>query len=153
MDALAALVAKQEISEVISRYALLFDDKNWDEFATLWVEDAVWAMKDGISFEGRDALVEFASTCLPDDYARKHMISPPLVELADDGLTAKAQTDVVWISQDFENRILARYVDDFVCEDGSWLFQRRTEVPIPWIEGPPPMSDTATQLSQSTMRA
>jgi uncharacterized protein (TIGR02246 family) len=153
MDALATLTAKQEIGEVISRYALWFDDKNWEAFATLWAEDAVWAVEDGMAFEGRDALMGFLTTCLPDGYSGKHMISPPLVELAADGTSATAQTDVVWISQDFENRILARYVDDFVQHDGRWVFRRRTEVPIPCIPGPPPMSDTAMQVSRATIRA
>jgi len=55
----------------------------------------------------------FVSSCLPEDYSGKHMNSPPLVVVAEDGETATAQTDVIWVSQDFENRILARYVDDF----------------------------------------
>jgi len=153
MDALEALTAKQEIGEVISRYALWFDDKKWDEFATLWAEDAVWAIQDGMAFEGRDSLLEFLSTCLPDDYSGKHMIAPPLIQLSADGETATAETDVVWISQDFDNRILARYVDDFVKQDGRWVFQRRLEVALPCIPGPPPMSDTAIQVSQATIRA
>ncbi len=151
MDDLARLVAIQEIRDVIARYALLFDDKNWDAFSELWAEDAVWAMRDGMSFEGREALMAFVSTCLPDDYSGKHMNSPPLVVVSEDGETATAQTDVVWISQDFQNRIVARYVDDFVKQDGRWVFKRRVEEPLPFIPGPPPMSETAMRLSQETM--
>jgi uncharacterized protein (TIGR02246 family) len=151
VDDLARLVAIQDIRDVISRYALLFDDKNWDAFAELWADDAVWAVRDGMAFEGKEALLEFVSTCLPDDYSGKHMNSPPLVVVAEDGETATAQTDVVWVSQDFENRILARYVDDFVKQRGRWVFKRRVEEPLPFIAGPPPMSDTAMQISQQTM--
>jgi uncharacterized protein (TIGR02246 family) len=151
MDDLARLVAIQDIRDLISRYALLFDDKNWGAFSELWADDAVWAVRDGMAFEGKEALMEFLSTCLPDGYSGKHMNSPPLVVVAEDGETATAQTDVVWVSQDFENRIVARYVDEFAKYDGRWLFKRRVEEPIPHIPGPPPMSDTAIQLSQATM--
>ena len=151
VDDLARLVAIQDIRDVISRYALLFDDKNWAAFSELWADDAVWAVRDGMAFDGKEALMEFVSTCLPDDYSGKHMNSPPLVVVAEDGKTASAQTDVVWVSQDFENRILARYVDDFVKQGGRWVFRRRVEEPLPFIAGPPPMSDTAMQISKQTM--
>jgi ketosteroid isomerase-like protein len=151
VDELARLVAIQDIRDVISRYALLFDDKNWDAFSELWADDAVWAVRDGMAFEGKEALMGFLSTCLPDDYSGKHMNSPPLVVVAEDGKTATAQTDVVWVSQDFENRILARYVDEFVKQRGRWVFKRRVEEPLPFIAGPPPMSDTAMEISQQTM--
>ena len=68
-----------------------------------------------------------------------------------DAETATAETDVVWVSQDFENRIVARYVDDFVKQDGRWVFKRRVEEPLPFIPGPPPMSETAMEMSASTM--
>ena len=66
--------------------------------------------------------------------------------------TATAKTDVVWISQDFENRIVARYQDRFVKRDGRWLFLLRDELTVPFTPGPPPMSDTAMSVSEATMR-
>jgi uncharacterized protein (TIGR02246 family) len=151
VDDLARLVAVQEIRDVISRYALLFDDKDWEAFSGLWADDAVWAVRDGVVFEGKPALMGFLSTCLPEGYSGKHMISPPLVVVGEDGVTATAQTDVVWVSQDFENRILARYVDEFVKRHGRWVFKARVEEPVPFIAGPPPMSETAMQVSRETM--
>ena len=53
---------------------------------------------------------------------------------------------------DFENRIVARYDDIFRLVDGRWLFERRLEVVVPYREGEPPMSDTAMELSSSSMR-
>ena len=53
---------------------------------------------------------------------------------------------------DFENRIVARYDDIFRLVDGRWLFERRTEIVVPYREGEPPMSDTAMALSSSSMR-
>ena len=151
MDALERLVALQEIRDVIARYAIHYDDKDWEAFGTLWAEEAAF-VANGVSFEGRDALLAFLTTCLPDDYSGKHMNAPPLVELAADGETATAKTDVVWISQDFENRIVARYQDRFVKRDGRWLFLLRDELTVPYTPGPPPMSETAMNVSEAKMR-
>ena len=89
MDALARLVALQEIRDQIARYAILFDDKSWDEFAELWAEDAVWAGP-GMEFTGKAELMRFLSTCLPADYIGKHMNSPPLIELTRRGPRPRA---------------------------------------------------------------
>jgi SnoaL-like domain len=151
MDALERLVAIQEIRDQIARYAIWFDDKQWESFATLWADDAAFEVND-MAFEGKAAVLDFLVHCLPEDYSGKHLNATPLVEPAASGERARAQTDVVWISQDFENRILARYDDEFVRVDGGWLFRRRSEVVVPFIAGDPPMSDTALQVSSATMR-
>ena len=151
MDAVERLVATQEIRDVIARYAIHYDDKDWEAFATLWAEEAAF-VANGVAFEGRESLLGFLTTCLPEGYSGKHMNSPPLVELAPDGERATAKTDVVWISQDFENRIVGRYDDVFVRRDGRWLFLRRVESTVPFTPGPPPMSDTAMSVSAATMR-
>jgi len=59
--------------------------------------------------------------------------------------------DVVWIPQNFQNTILARYHDDVVKQGDRWLFRRREEFPVEHRPGPPPMSDTAMLVSSATM--
>jgi uncharacterized protein (TIGR02246 family) len=150
MDALERLVAIQEIRDQIARYAIFFDDKNWDEFATLWTDDAAF-VGPGMAFEGKPAVLEFLGNCLPGDYTGKHMNSPALIELLGPD-RARARTDVVWITMDFENRIVARYDDSFRRVEGRWLIERRTEVVVPFRAGEPPMSDAALAVSSATMR-
>lgn len=150
MDALERLVAIQDIRDQIARYAIFFDDKNWEGFAELWADDASF-VGPGMSFEGKQAVLDFLTTCLPDDYNGKHMNAPPLVEILEPG-RARARTDVVWITMDFANKIVARYDDIFKLVDGRWLFETRTEIVVPYREGDPPMSDTALELSSSSMR-
>ncbi len=152
MDPIDRLLALREIDDVIGRYCQLFDDQEWDALTGLWTEDAAFVVED-VAFEGRDGLMEFLRTCLPPGYQSKHMISPPVVELADDGRHATARTDVVWIAQNFENAIVARYEDVLVHDGEAWRIQRRTEVPLPYQAGPPPMSDDALRASRATMRA
>jgi uncharacterized protein (TIGR02246 family) len=150
MDALERLVATKEIEDLISRYCISFDDQDWETFAGLWTEDAAFVVGD-MAFEGRDTMLEFLTTCLPEGYVSKHMISRPLVEIQSD-TTARARTDVVWIAANFENTIVGRYVDTIVKENGRWLFQRREEEPVPYRDEPPPMSDSAVAASSPTMR-
>ncbi|HEY4277009.1 MAG TPA: nuclear transport factor 2 family protein [Conexibacter sp.] len=152
LDPLQRLVAQQEIRDLIVTYAQSFDDHDWERFATLWTDDAVFAVEGSEPFTGKQALLGFLTTCLPDDYEGRHMNPQTLIALADDGESATAETDVVWIPQNFENTILARYSDTLVRVDGRWLFKRREEYPIAHRPGPPPQSDTAMNVSGSTMR-
>jgi len=151
MDALDRLVAIQEISDLIGRYCMLFDDEDWVGLNELWTDDAAFAVNDD-AFEGRQVLIDFLSHCLPPGYRTKHMISRPLVELAADGTTATARTDVVWIAANFENTIVGRYNDQLVKTEAGWKFLRRVETPVQFIAGPPPMSDAANGVSSPTMR-
>jgi hypothetical protein len=74
-----------------------------------------------------------------------------LVQLTEDGQSAVAATDVVWIPQGFQNTILARY-HDYVVKDGDrWLFRRCEEFPVQYRPGPSPMSGTAMSVSSATM--
>ena len=151
MDALERLVATREIEDLISLYCISFDDQDWATFGQLWTEDAAFVVGE-MAFEGRGVMLEFLTTCLPAGYASKHMISRPLVRFESDSC-ARARTDVVWIAANFENTIVARYVDTIVKQDGRWLIQRREEEVVPYRDEPPPMSNTAMAVSSSTMRA
>ncbi len=151
MDAVARLVAIHEISDLIGRYCMLFDDENWTGLDELWTDDAAFVVEDQ-SFQGRAVLMDFLSHCLPPGYKTKHMISPPVVLVGDEGTTARARTDVVWIAANFENTILGRYEDELVHDGSSWKFKRRVERPVQYIPGPPPMSAAATGVSGATMR-
>ena len=88
---------------------------------------------------------------LADGYEGKHMNPQTLVEFSEDGQSAVVDTDVVWIPQNFENTILARYHDDAVSRATAGL-RRREEIPIPFKAGPPPMSDTAMAVSAGTLK-
>ena len=151
MDGLARLVAIQEISDLIGRYCMAFDDEDWSRLDEMWTDDAAFVVEDQ-AFETRAVLMDFLSHCLPPGYRTKHMISRPVVEVSEDGTTARARTDVVWIAANFENTILGRYEDELVHDGRSWRFKRRVERPVQYIPGPPPMSHAANGVSGATMR-
>jgi uncharacterized protein (TIGR02246 family) len=151
MDALEELLAKEAIRDLLARYAMAFDDRDWDAWEALWTDDVVFVV-DGVPIEGLAALREFMVGCLPQDYVSKHLCGPSVIELAPDGASARARTDVVWIAANYDNQIVARYVDDLVRRDGRWLIRRREEIPVPYRPGPPPMSQASLALSAPTMR-
>lgn len=151
MEPLERLIAVHEISDLIGRYCMLFDDEDWDGLDELWTDDAAFVVEDMV-FEGRQVVMDFLSTCLPAGYRTKHMISRPVVDLAADGESARARTDVVWIAANFENTIVGRYDDELVRDERGWRFSRRVERPVRFVPGPPPMSDVATGVSGATMR-
>ena len=67
-------------------------------------------------------------------------------------MTATARTDVTWIAGNFENTIVARYNDQLLRDADGWRFKRRVEVPMQFVPGPPPMSETTTVSAAPTMR-
>ena len=118
MDTVRRLLAYHEIGDVIGRYCMLFDDQDWDGLADLWTADA--------SFEVEDKCLR-----APRRAARllAHLFASWLSEQAHDRSSGhrpwrrtarrSARTDVVWISGNFENTIVARYHDDLVNQDGA----------------------------------
>ena len=151
MDALEELIAKDAIRDLLARYPMAFDDRDWGAWEALWTDDVVWVV-DGTPIEGLEAVREFMVGCLPADYIAKHLCGPSVIEIAPDGETAHARTDVVWIAANYDNQIVARYVDDLVKQDGRWRISRREELTVPYRAGPPPMSEASLEVSAATMR-
>jgi uncharacterized protein (TIGR02246 family) len=150
MTPIEQLAARAEIADLLASYCIAFDDQDWETFAELWTDDASFVVEDK-AFQGKEVLLDFLTTCLPQGYVSKHMISQPLISFAEDGQTARARTDVVWIAANFRNAIVGRYDDVIVQDRGRWRFRRREEIPVPYRAGPTPMSDTALSVSGETM--
>jgi uncharacterized protein (TIGR02246 family) len=151
INSLEELLDRERIRDLLSRYPMAFDDRDWAAWEELWTEDVVWVV-DGAEIVGLPAVREFMVGCLPAEYGSKHLCGSPVIELGRDGVTAHARTDVVWFAGNYEAAIVARYVDDLVKVGRRWRISRRDEVVTPFVPGPPPMSDEAQALSGATMR-
>jgi hypothetical protein len=151
MEPIQRLVECRAIEDLVTTYCHAFDDQDWETLGELWTEDASFVAA-GVEFAPRDVLLDFLTTCLPEGYGGRHFCARSLVEVSEDGLSGTAKTDVLWIPENFEVTIMARYHDDVVREGGRWLFRRRVEIPVEHRPGPPPMSEMATQVSTATMR-
>jgi uncharacterized protein (TIGR02246 family) len=151
MTELEELISREAIRDLLARYPAAFDDQDWESWEKIWTDDLVWVV-DGEPLEGLRAVRDFMTACLPAGYRGKHMCSSPVIELARDGKSARARTDVVWIAQNFENTIVGRYVDTLVKSDDGWHISRREEWTIPHRPGPPPVSEGLVSLSGPNMR-
>ena len=103
---------------MIARYTIAFDDHDWEAWERLWTDDVVFVV-DGTPIEGLEALRAFMTTCLPDSDRSKHICGNPLIEVAEDGLSATAKTDVVWIARELrehDRRPLRRHLRQAVRE-------------------------------------
>ncbi|HWV87630.1 MAG TPA: nuclear transport factor 2 family protein [Capillimicrobium sp.] len=150
-DLVQQLLDREAIRDLLARYPQAFDDRDWAAWEEIWTDDVVWVV-DGTEIVGLPAVREFMVNCLPHDYGSKHLCGNPVIDLGEDGTTAHARTDVVWIAANYENTIVARYVDDLVKRDGRWRISRRDEVVVPFRPGPPPMSPESKELNGPTMR-
>lgn len=130
----------EDIKQLKARYAAACDDDyNPDKLAPLFVEDAIW---DGSILgyaEGREAIHAFFSASKDLVPFAVHQVSNPLIEI--DGDTATGQW-YLWQPMVFQGAALwlsAVYADEYVRQDGQWLYQNlklNIRMLTPFEEGP-----------------
>ncbi len=130
----------EDIKQLKARYAAACDDDyNPDKLAALFAEDAIW---DGSILgyaKGRVAIHEFFSASSSLVPFAVHQITTPLIEI--DGDTATGQW-YLWQPMVFQGAALwlsAIYNDEYVRQDGKWLYQNlklNIRMLTPFEEGP-----------------
>ena len=121
-DELAEIEA---IKQVKYRYLRGVDTRDWDLVGTTLTKDATSAYSGvKLSYDGRDAILEFLSTSMPaEDMLTSHKVHHPEIVLTS-ATTADARwglEDVVIIqSAKLTLRGAAYYEDKMVKEDGEW---------------------------------
>jgi uncharacterized protein (TIGR02246 family) len=127
-----------EIGRTLAEYSQLCDDGRFDEWASLFTEDASFVVAGKVT-EGRSAIRSYMAELQPAEARGKHIISNSLVEL--DGARAAVTTDYLFVRRGTDGLgILAagRYYDRLVRHDRRWRFHRRT---ITMLGDPPPEDD------------
>jgi hypothetical protein len=119
------LVEIEAIKAVKYRYLRAVDTRDWDLIATTLTEDATSAYSSGkLSYNGRDAIIEFLSSSMPaGDMLTAHRVQQPEIEL-----TSPTSADARWALDDvviFQSagitiRGAAFYEDKMVKVDGEW---------------------------------
>lgn len=121
----AELAELEAIKQVKYRYLRAVDTRDWDLLETTLTEDATAAYSSGkLSYDGRDAIVEFLRGSMPvEDMLTSHKVHHPEITLTSD-TTAEARwalEDVVIIqSAQLTIRGAAFYEDRLVKHDGKW---------------------------------
>lgn len=128
-NALAMLVAKEEIRELAMLYSRGVDRKDTALLRTLYTKDATDTHGD--TFDGTaEAYVQFLERALPHMRYSGHHICNHLISV--DGPQAEGEVyAIAWhVIPDgkggwMEDLMCARYVDCYRHEDGRWRFARR----------------------------
>ena len=109
----------QEILNVMSRNCRAVDDREFDLFAELLVDDVRFEMGDVT--ESRAELLEYIQANLWP--AGRHLYANPIITV--DGDTAHVDSDWVWFNPDLVPTRSGRYSDDLRRIDGRWVFTVR----------------------------
>lgn len=120
-----------EIPNLLYRYANAMDAGRFDEAAALFDHGAVVMGKQRI--QGRAAIADAWRRWVrvyPDGTLRtRHLITNPIIELADDGASARcgSQWTVMQATDEFPFQVVAtgRYDDSLARIDGRWCFTER----------------------------
>jgi hypothetical protein len=116
---------EEAIRQLIARFAQHLDDREFEPWWMLWVEDGSFNQlvgRDAI----RDIILEGELNTIPE-LSRKHSIVNITIAVDGDTATSKSDlcmfdrmgSDAPWTLQ------VGRYEDRLVKVDGEWFFQRR----------------------------
>lgn len=133
MDALARLLARDEIRELAHRYAVALDARDLDALVALFVED----VRVGRDASGREALRSDFDRQLRAIGVSILLVGNHVIDVDGDDrasgivyCSAQIQDGERWIRQ------AIRYDDDYARRDGRWLFVRRRHLLWYGVEEP-----------------
>ncbi|QTJ67443.1 nuclear transport factor 2 family protein [Rhodococcus sp. ZPP] len=117
------LEAVAAISRLKYAYLRALDTKHWDEFADTLLPDATASYGEHLTFDSRDAVVEFMRTSLGPQTITEHHCGHPEIDVDGDTATGRWYlSDLVLIPEhDMALRGAAFYSDRYVRgPDGRW---------------------------------
>lgn len=139
---LSAAQAQGSIRSLLHAYGRLIDARDWDGFAKIWTDDAVYVGGPGSEkVTGGPAIAQFLHQIIaanPSSVGEPnfHVFFNEEIEVSGD--QAKATSMSTFVTPGPAGApamvMLARYEDDLVRRDGEWKFQRRVvkaQLPAP----------------------
>ena len=118
------------IRTLIAEYCHHYDDKRATEFAALFTDDAEFTVF-GRSRVGRQEIHDHIGTQQPGMPPGQHVTYNSVIQVADDGLSARAWTDFLYMKKTDDGYAITnagRYHDRMVRESDRWRFKTRTIV-------------------------
>jgi len=124
MDALAELLARDQIRDLALRYALAVDGKDLDGIAALFVAD----VDNGRYGTGRDGVRRFYDQSLRKFHCSMHLVGNHVIDFDDDAhaqgvVYCRAQHHVLEPEHWFDEALA--YFDSYERVDDAWFFRRR----------------------------
>ena len=124
---MATTDAKQEIAEVLVRYATAIDRRDWRLFRTCFTTDVDADYGDIGTWDSADTLAEYMATTHAGMGHTLHRLSNLDISVDDKAATARTYVDVILMSLDGQTGINAAgfYDDDLRQTDEGWRITRR----------------------------
>lgn len=118
---------RQDIRDVLIRYATGIDRRDWPLFRTVFTDDCELDYGEIGHWRGVDAVVEFMVAAHEMAGHTLHRITNDAVSVDGDAATAQAYVDALIMSQDNTSGVNAAgfYDDELVRTDTGWRIQRR----------------------------
>jgi ketosteroid isomerase-like protein len=145
------LAAREEIRELVARYATNCDSGRFDEVAALFAPDAILE-PDGVVYQGHEAIRgmftrAFNSIAVwPEPVKLRHMTTSLTIDVADQGGATSRCYYAVLMSHGLDH--WGHYDDEYAVVDERWLFSHRRE----FIDGMTPggWAETVTSGRRSS---
>lgn len=116
---------RAEITELVNRYALAVDDRDWAAIAQMYARDSVFDSVMG-RFEGRDAVVAYYRDRTEQFGATFHVPHNVSLSFGGSGRADGIVAAHAELAIDHQTVMIAlRYLDAYVHEEGSWRFLER----------------------------
>jgi uncharacterized protein (TIGR02246 family) len=127
-DKLRQLEAYEQIRRLVAEYALGFDRRDRERFASVWHEDASWQpMPGGDWVTGREAIVGAAAPVWDAVQETHHWMANHSIQVDGDSASAEVDADVVMQTADGNwFRIAAAYHDEYERRGDTWAILRRS---------------------------
>jgi len=125
MTDLDRLLAEHAIARLITRYVGLNDAAQWDELAALFTQNGRVnrpTAPETFTTGRAEILASFQSR--PPRQSR-HIVANILVDVAPDGQSATAQSQILLFTAAKTAPMVGTYQDQLVRENGQWLFTER----------------------------
>ncbi|MFZ0248333.1 MAG: nuclear transport factor 2 family protein [Acidimicrobiales bacterium] len=122
--------SKQDIAEVLVRYATGIDRRDWALFRTCFTSDCRADYGDIGSWDGADAITDFMIGAHTDMGHTMHRISNIAIDVRDDGdrAVARSYVDGILLAPDGQSGFnpVGWYDDELVRSVDGWRIARRT---------------------------
>jgi len=135
-----AAADRAEIENLLVRYAIALDTRDWELLASCFVPDVVYRFAHVGDVEGIDGVVEICRRSLDPLDASQHLIASPYVEVHGDEARSRCSFQAQHVREGLEggrNFVVAgTYVDRLRRTEDGWRIVRR-ELERTWTEGNP----------------
>lgn len=118
---------RQDISDLLIRYATGIDRKDWDLFRTVFTPDCQLDYGQIGSWDGVEAVAEFMILAHAGAGYTLHRITNQVIDVDGDRATARSYVDVWVMAADNASGVNASgfYDDEIVRADDGWRIARR----------------------------